>query len=1242
MMKRLFGLLGICVFSFAYFSFQQGGENMVKTDATTDYQNLLVEKNIDFHDATILNEGEFAEAKQLNKDYMYSLSVDRFMVLYRKYSGLPSSYEEYGGWIADSNHGAGTIEAQYLSALVNTYVEDQDEEALNRIRHYIEEWTLCQNNYALIDPGNDGYFGPYPLSWLETLEASGWCQWPFFYNVAHQICALMDVYTCLKDTNPDISTAAYNILIRYTTFFANRVNAYSTEQFQNKVSKVEYGHFSVQMFRMYLLTGNVIFRNAGFKFQESKINTKLAANEDPFGYLHANTCLPKIISLAYAYLATGDSQYLLMAERGFSFITEGRQFATGNISEVEELHPQYETDIEGFQNCETCCAHNLMELCDLLYQETGNGVYFDYYEKLLYNCILGSIDPQTGMKTYYVTMDSGYYKVYHTPYNAFWCCSATGIENFSKLNQFIYYRNNNGVTVNLFINSQYHDPTTGLGIKQQHNFPSESKVKIVVTNGATTQLKIRSPYWCTNPSITYNGELLNIAASNHYFVLNRQFNVGDVIEIDLPMYFWLNTFQSTVEPNKNAIMYGPLVMSGIIEDIGEISPLLSNSLIGKTYDNKVKEELFYSTNTIFGSIKETENNLEYVVFADNQNVLIKPFYRCHRERYIIYWDIYKTGSDDYYHFLSESANEKTYLIDKINVGNWFSENPHGGVSENGWIGNAYTENNRGLSLGGYMAFNLKVEQGVSNNLLIKHISVDTGYSYDIYLDNVYAYSTTVTSPSENKYFYYKTFAIPTSYTDNKNSVNVKIVCTSGTLTTGIYELQTRRGDFVLNNTIPLSLSANGERVIDTHDILVNKITVSGSGSIDVYGSFNGTNYFPIGSFANNGTVNKLFQYKNVKFVSGTGYNGTGYIYGDTVTKVDPVTYNLANKNDKYYKEQFATVHLTHSGTVRMRINWAGVGDIVGQGHGFVPLCDTMLNVEYTITHKSLNDGLLLYYDFEDINNQIVHETVANKDATVVGDVFQCEGKYGKGLNLAGMSYLEVPQFNVPSGDITLSTWVKYNDDEDTLFQHILDLGNDDKNYIATTPNGYVACAKNGGIAGTGQAIYTMKKNQWYHCVFTVNGKTAIAYINGVEVMRNEKFSYDFANISSFLTNYIGKSHINYIPNLNGIVDEVRIYDYALSKRQVAGLYKTKDISNDEFGSDDYFLKEIPPEPFDIDIDANPLDLDVKPLQMPNEPFNVVDGLAIAGTSVATASMATLSTASLKKKFPKELLKARIK
>ncbi len=43
------------------------------------------------------------------------------------------------------------------------------------------------------------------------------------------------------------------------------------------------------------------------------------------------------------------------------------------------------------------------------------------------------------MLMYYVPLQPGMYKTFGTPFDAFWCCTGTGSEEYSKLTDSIYF-----------------------------------------------------------------------------------------------------------------------------------------------------------------------------------------------------------------------------------------------------------------------------------------------------------------------------------------------------------------------------------------------------------------------------------------------------------------------------------------------------------------------------------------------------------------------------------------------------------------------------------------------------------------------------------------------------------------------------------------------------------------------------------------------------------------------------------
>src|SRR5262252_9004506 len=139
----------------------------------------------------------------------------------------------------------------------------------------------------------------------------------------------------------------------------------------------------------------------------------------------------------------------------------------------------------------------MLKLTRHLYSWTGDPRYFDYYERALLNHRLGTIQPQTGHKQYYLSLKPGTYKTFCTEDNSFWCCTGTGVEEYSKLNDSIYWRDSGGLYVNLFIPSELDWSEKGFRLRQETKFPEQPGTALAITVDRPVQLamRLRVPSW---------------------------------------------------------------------------------------------------------------------------------------------------------------------------------------------------------------------------------------------------------------------------------------------------------------------------------------------------------------------------------------------------------------------------------------------------------------------------------------------------------------------------------------------------------------------------------------------------------------------------------------------------------------------------------------------------------------------------------------------------------------------------
>jgi len=166
------------------------------------------------------------------------------------------------------------------------------------------------------------------------------------------------------------------------------------------------------------------------------------------------------------------------------------------------------------------------------------------------------------MLMYYVSLKPGMYKTFGTPLDSFWCCTGTGSEEYTKLNDSIYWHDEEAVYVNLYIPSKLEWKERSFALKQTTKFPNEERVTFAVESAPskTTSLKLRIPYWAKNAAIAVNGQAVQAEpAPSTYVTVNHEWKAGDVVTLSLPLALHVNSAPD--DAKVQAAMYGPLVLA---------------------------------------------------------------------------------------------------------------------------------------------------------------------------------------------------------------------------------------------------------------------------------------------------------------------------------------------------------------------------------------------------------------------------------------------------------------------------------------------------------------------------------------------------------------------------------------------------------------------------------------------------------------------------------------------------------
>jgi DUF1680 family protein len=411
----------------------------------------------------------------------------------------------------------------------------------------------------------------------------------------------------------------------------------------------EYGGMNEVLYNLSAVTGDQGLRGTARRFDHERIFAPLAEGKDQLKGLHANTTIPKIIGAARRYELTGDPRYRRIAEYFWREVTSARSYCTGGTSNGEgwQAEPNVlSTQLSGYTQ-EDCVTYNMMKLTRHLFGWTADPGCADYYERALWNGIVGSQHPADGNKLYYVSLAAGLWKLFGTPTQDYWCCTGSMSEQFSKLGDSIWFQDGRGLFLNQFAASELDWQERGVRVTQETRFPEEEATTLTVraSKPAAFALRVRVPYWATGANTAaLNGRgLEGFAAPGGYYVLDRTWKDGDRLALRFPMS--LHQHPMPDDPSLVAFMYGPLVLAGRLGTEGltaatlRAAPTKPRTVPSYPLEPVAAPAFPAGTGDLASWIKPGAAPHEFRTTGQPQDVTLVPFYRLFDERYAVYWKV---------------------------------------------------------------------------------------------------------------------------------------------------------------------------------------------------------------------------------------------------------------------------------------------------------------------------------------------------------------------------------------------------------------------------------------------------------------------------------------------------------------------------------------------------------------------------------------------------------------------------
>jgi DUF1680 family protein len=752
-----------------------------------------------------LGPSPFLDAQTTDLNYLMAMEADRLLAPFLREAGLPLKQPGYGNW--ESSGLDGHMGGHYLSALALMFASTGDAAVKERLDYFVAELKRAQQ------ANGDGYLGGIPggrAAWRDVaagkLHADNFSvngKWVPWYNLHKIYAGLRDAWRYAGNED------AKAMLVALSDWSLRLTSRLSDAQMQSML-RSEHGGMNEVLADVAAMTGDARYMALALKFSHQAILQPLEQHEDKLTGLHANTQIPKVIGFQRIGELTNDKAMQQAAAFFWQTVVEHRTVAIGGNSVKEHFHDaaNFAPMVEEVEGPETCNTYNMLKLTELLFASSDKAAYADYYERALYNHILGSQHPGSGGFVYFTPMRPNHYRVYSQVDQGMWCCVGSGIESHAKYGEFIYAHEKDALFVNLFIPSTLDWRAKGVRLTQSNSFPDQATTRIVVDGDARFTLKIRYPAWVApgRLAVRVNGKAVHIDAKpGSYVNVERTWKKGDRVDVSLPMTTRLE--QMPDKSNYYAVLHGPIVLAAKTDPFPNehLNFLADDSRMGHIAAGQVCP--LEAAPTFVANDKDFMRRFKPVkgkplTFtapglvqggAGGATEFI-PFFRLHDARYMLYWQQSTPG--EYARMKMENATREAErlaldarTIDQVAPGEQQPESDHFFAGEGADAGVNGGRHWRHASQ--WFSYQLNDPGREAKVLRLGFARADAGRRFDV-LVNGERIAEVELAQGEAQEFYTRDFELPAALVQGSGKLEVKFVAKDGSMTGGLYGVRLLR------------------------------------------------------------------------------------------------------------------------------------------------------------------------------------------------------------------------------------------------------------------------------------------------------------------------------------------------------------------------------------------------------------------------------------------------------------------
>ena len=375
---------------------------------------------------------------------------------------------------------------------------------------------------------------------------------------------------------------------------------------------------------LYNITGDAFLLELGdlvhkqtFDYTNAFLNTDLLSTK---GSIHCVNLAQGIKEPIIYYQRKPDQKYLEATKKGFEDIRKFNGLAHGLYGGDETLHGNNPT-----QGSELCSAVEMMFSLESMLEITGDIGYADHLEKIAFNALPSQVSDDFMTRQYFqqanqvmITRKMRNFEVNHEGtdlcyglLSGYPCCTSNMHQGWPKFAQNLWYATPDKGLAALVYSPNEVKALVADGVevsfKEETNYPFGESIKFTLNTSKKVRsvsfpFHLRIPEWCKNASIKVNGKVWKEALSNQIVKIEREWKSGDVVELELPMHIYKNTWYE----NSRSIERGPITYA---LKIGEAKKLVKNDKDPIEYGDSYYE-IRPTTPWNYGLIESGNNKFE--------------------------------------------------------------------------------------------------------------------------------------------------------------------------------------------------------------------------------------------------------------------------------------------------------------------------------------------------------------------------------------------------------------------------------------------------------------------------------------------------------------------------------------------------------------------------------------------------------------------------------------------------------